>query len=304
MAADREPGPDRARPLRGHPGAGPLHPRRAPRGPLARDVRGPVRRRGRLGRRAGDRRRGAGGPLPRVGRPAGGARPARPDLGAVHPRRAHPGRHARPAAGARRPGDARVGVERGPGRGLQRHGRPRGRAAPGGGRDPARDPGHRRRRAVELRGRHPRRQAAARPGGGPGAVPRRGAAPGRERPGELRVQLAAVRGAVASAADPELLRRWLAGDVPAPGVEVDLDLRWRILVRLATLGAVGRTELDAAFDAEPSAKAAVDRVRRWPRCPTRRRRSSPGATSPGTRRPPTTRSRRPGRACGGAVRRS
>ena len=74
------------------------------------------------------------------------------------------------------------------------------------------------------------------------------------------VQLAAVRGAVASAADPELLRRWLAGDVPAPGVEVDLDLRWRILVRLATLGAVGRTELDAAFDAEPSAKAAVDRV--------------------------------------------
>ena len=74
------------------------------------------------------------------------------------------------------------------------------------------------------------------------------------------VQLAGVRGAVASAADPELLRRWLSGDVPAPGVEVDLDLRWRILVRLATLGAVGRTELDAAFDAEPSAKAAVDRV--------------------------------------------
>ena len=74
------------------------------------------------------------------------------------------------------------------------------------------------------------------------------------------LQVAAVRGAVASCADPELLRRWLdAADLPE-GVEVGLDLRWRVLVRLATLGAVTRTELRQQLETEHTAQAAVDHV--------------------------------------------
>ena len=75
------------------------------------------------------------------------------------------------------------------------------------------------------------------------------------------LQLAAFQAAVDSAADPGLLRGWLEGhDLPAQ-LEVDLDLRWRILVRLATLGAVDRAELDAALADEPTARSRVEHTR-------------------------------------------
>ena len=69
-------------------------------------------------------------------------------------------------------------------------------------------------------------------------------------------QLAAFRAAIGTATDPELLRGWVDGDLPE-GVPVDLDLRWRVLVRLATLGAVDRAELDRRLDDEPTAVARV-----------------------------------------------
>ena len=73
------------------------------------------------------------------------------------------------------------------------------------------------------------------------------------------LQLAAFRAAIGSADRPETLRGWL--DVPPVGIEIDLDLRWRALVRLATLGAITRAELQAALDAEPTAAARVEHTK-------------------------------------------
>jgi aminopeptidase N len=72
--------------------------------------------------------------------------------------------------------------------------------------------------------------------------------------------VAAARGAVASCAEPEVLRRWLAGADLPPGLEVDLDLRWRILVRLATLGATTPDELREHLDRENTTEASVHHV--------------------------------------------
>jgi aminopeptidase N len=74
------------------------------------------------------------------------------------------------------------------------------------------------------------------------------------------VQLAAFRGAVASEPDPGTLRAWLAGQQLPRGVDADRDLRWRILVRLASLGAIGRAELDDWLKRERTTEAAVDHV--------------------------------------------
>jgi aminopeptidase N len=72
-------------------------------------------------------------------------------------------------------------------------------------------------------------------------------------------QLAAFRAAISSGEDPAALRAWL-GRAPA-GIDIDLDLRWRVLVRLATLGATDRAELQAALDAQPTAKSRVEHTR-------------------------------------------
>ncbi|WP_028660830.1 aminopeptidase N [Nocardioides insulae] len=73
------------------------------------------------------------------------------------------------------------------------------------------------------------------------------------------LQLAAFQAAVDSCSDPAVLRGWLAS-APA-GVEVDLDLRWRILVRLSVLGEVDRTELRAAHEAEPTNRSRIELTR-------------------------------------------
>nr|WP_257954190.1 ERAP1-like C-terminal domain-containing protein [Nocardioides sp. B-3] len=74
------------------------------------------------------------------------------------------------------------------------------------------------------------------------------------------VQHAAFRAAVESSASPDDLTRWLSGDVPA-GVELDLSLRWRLLTRLASPGAVGRPELDEELAADPTAISQVEHAR-------------------------------------------
>jgi aminopeptidase N len=70
-------------------------------------------------------------------------------------------------------------------------------------------------------------------------------------------QLAAFRAAIATAADPELLRTWLAGEQLPDGIPLDVDLRWRTLLRLATLGAVDLAELDRQLAADPNAVAKI-----------------------------------------------
>lgn len=76
------------------------------------------------------------------------------------------------------------------------------------------------------------------------------ATPGSER------QLAALRAAIRSADDEAILRGWLA--VPPVGIDMDLDLRWKVLVQLAAIGAADRDELQRALDAEPTARSRVE----------------------------------------------
>jgi len=70
-------------------------------------------------------------------------------------------------------------------------------------------------------------------------------------------QLAAFRAAIGTAGDVELLRTWLSGDQLPDGIPLDVDLRWRILVRLATLGALDLAELDRQLETDPNAVARV-----------------------------------------------
>ncbi|MCJ1680188.1 aminopeptidase N [Streptomyces sp. APSN-46.1] len=67
------------------------------------------------------------------------------------------------------------------------------------------------------------------------------------------MRLAAVRVLADSATQPDTLLGWLADGTVAGGPELDPELRWRILARLAVLGAVEETDIEAALAADPSA---------------------------------------------------
>ncbi|MDF1602526.1 aminopeptidase N [Nocardioides sp. YIM 152315] len=79
-------------------------------------------------------------------------------------------------------------------------------------------------------------------------------------------QLSALRMAISTATDPALLRSWLSA-TPA-GVELDVDVRWRLLVRLAALGETDPEELLAALDAEPTAVSRVAHMKALVSLPT------------------------------------
>jgi len=70
-------------------------------------------------------------------------------------------------------------------------------------------------------------------------------------------QLSAFRAAIGTASDAELLTTWLAGEELPEGLPLDVDLRWRVLVQLASLGAVDLGELDRQLETEPTAVARV-----------------------------------------------
>ncbi|HET7356580.1 MAG TPA: aminopeptidase N [Nocardioidaceae bacterium] len=74
------------------------------------------------------------------------------------------------------------------------------------------------------------------------------------------LQLAAARLVVATAAEPTPLRDWLEGATLPEGLDLDVDLGWRILVRLATLGGVDRAELDRRFEDDPTSQARLGLV--------------------------------------------
>jgi aminopeptidase N len=79
-------------------------------------------------------------------------------------------------------------------------------------------------------------------------------------------QLSAFRMAISTATDPGELRGWLAAT--PDGIDLDLDLRWRVLVRLAALGATDAEELRAALDAEPTGESRVAHMRAAVSLPT------------------------------------
>ena len=66
------------------------------------------------------------------------------------------------------------------------------------------------------------------------------------KPGS-ELQLSAYRAAIRSAVSETLLRSWLA--TPPEGIETDVDLRWRVLGKLAVNGFATREELQAANEA-------------------------------------------------------
>ncbi|MFF5043796.1 aminopeptidase N [Streptomyces nigra] len=67
------------------------------------------------------------------------------------------------------------------------------------------------------------------------------------------LRLIAVRHCISAAAHPDTIAAWLAeGTVPG-GPELDPDLRWRVLARLAVLGAVDEDAIAAELDRDPSA---------------------------------------------------
>ncbi len=82
----------------------------------------------------------------------------------------------------------------------------------------------------------------------------------RARSGSGR-QLGLFQIALATASDPELLRRWLASEELPDGLRIDRDLRWRVLTRLAALGATDADELQARLDEAPDAESTVDHAR-------------------------------------------
>ncbi|MFH8793168.1 aminopeptidase N [Streptomyces sp. NPDC017941] len=67
------------------------------------------------------------------------------------------------------------------------------------------------------------------------------------------LRLIAVRGVVDSATQPEPLATWLSQGAVPGGPELDPELRWRILGRLAVLGAVDGAAIAAELRRDPSA---------------------------------------------------
>lgn len=67
------------------------------------------------------------------------------------------------------------------------------------------------------------------------------------------LRLTAVRHFIDAAGQPGALQEWLeSGSVPG-GPELDPELRWRVLTRLAVLGAVDPDVIDAELERDPSA---------------------------------------------------
>jgi aminopeptidase N len=69
-------------------------------------------------------------------------------------------------------------------------------------------------------------------------------------------QLAFVNALAASVLDDELLdvlRGWLDGSNPLPGLDVDTDLRWRLLQALTAHGKAGLEEINAEQERDPTA---------------------------------------------------
>ncbi|WP_333763846.1 aminopeptidase N [Streptomyces sp. IBSBF 2390] len=67
------------------------------------------------------------------------------------------------------------------------------------------------------------------------------------------LRLIAVRHLIDVAAHPETIAAWLADGTVPGGPELDPELRWRVLARLAVLGATDEAAIAAELDRDPSA---------------------------------------------------
>ncbi len=118
------------------------------------------------------------------------------------------------------------------------------------------------------------------------------------RPGSS-TQLAAYQASIWSSCDVDQLIRWLDHEDLPKGLTLDLDLRWQLLVRLATLGAVDRSELQQQLEASsPPPVRASSTPEPLPHSQTRRPRPGRGHASWARSRCPTTSSRQVAPECG------
>ncbi|MFF7362799.1 aminopeptidase N [Streptomyces sp. NPDC008125] len=67
------------------------------------------------------------------------------------------------------------------------------------------------------------------------------------------LRLVAVRHLIDAATQPDALQAWLADGTAPGGPELDPELRWRVLTRLAVLGATDETAIAAELAQDPSA---------------------------------------------------
>ncbi|MBT3149647.1 aminopeptidase N [Streptomyces sp. CHD11] len=67
------------------------------------------------------------------------------------------------------------------------------------------------------------------------------------------LRLIAVRHRIDTAAQPDTIAAWLADGTVPGGPELDPELRWRVLARLAVLGAVDEAAIAAELERDPSA---------------------------------------------------
>ncbi|MFJ9738034.1 aminopeptidase N [Streptomyces sp. NPDC101166] len=75
------------------------------------------------------------------------------------------------------------------------------------------------------------------------------------------LRLVAVRHFIDAAAHPETIAAWLADGTVPGGPELDPDLRWRVLARLAVLGATDEAAIAAELERDPSADGQEGAVR-------------------------------------------
>ncbi|MEU0129069.1 MULTISPECIES: aminopeptidase N [unclassified Streptomyces] len=67
------------------------------------------------------------------------------------------------------------------------------------------------------------------------------------------LRLTAVRHFIDAATQPDAIQDWLGDGTVPGGPELDPELRWRILTRLAVLGAIDETAIARELDSDPSA---------------------------------------------------
>ncbi len=101
------------------------------------------------------------------------------------------------------------------------------------------------------------------------------AEPGSER------QLSALRVVVHTLDDPQRLESWLAGDDLPAGLDLDADVRWRLLTRLASLGATDQDALDRALADTPTMFSRVQHSRASASLPTAEAKARAWATFTG-----------------------
>jgi aminopeptidase N len=75
--------------------------------------------------------------------------------------------------------------------------------------------------------------------------------------GDVQLELARAWSRVTH--DEQALQAWAAGDDLPPGLRLDTDLRWRLVQRLAALGAIDEQRLDSEYDRDRTSAAWLSR---------------------------------------------